>query len=41
MRRLMRLFNRVVLDHNEMNILRGILTAVQQQHEKFDKNNQE
>jgi TrmH family RNA methyltransferase len=41
MRRLMRLFNRVVLDHNEMNILRGILTAVQQHHEKLDKNNQE
>ncbi len=41
MRRLMRLFNRVVLDHNEMNILRGILTAVQQQREKLDKNNQE
>lgn len=40
MRRLMRLFNRAVLDHNEMNILRGILTAVQQ-HEKLDKNNQE
>jgi len=41
MRRLMRLFNRVVLDHNEMNILRGILTAVQRQREKLDKNNQE
>ena len=41
MRRLMRLFNRVVLDRNEMNILRGILTAVQQQREKLDKNNQE
>jgi len=41
MRRLMRLFNRVTLDHNEMNILRGILTAVQQRCEKLDKNNQE
>lgn len=41
MRRLMRLFNRAALDHNEMNILRGILTAVQQHHEKLDKNNQE
>ncbi len=30
MRRLVRLFNRAGLDHNELNILRGILTAVQQ-----------
>lgn len=30
MRRLYRLFNRVGLDENEVNILRGILTAVQQ-----------
>lgn len=30
MRRLMRLYNRARLDHNELNILRGILTAVQQ-----------
>jgi len=29
MRRLMRLFNRAQLDKNELNILRGILTAVQ------------
>jgi tRNA C32,U32 (ribose-2'-O)-methylase TrmJ len=29
MQRLRRLFNRVVLDQNEANILRGILTAVQ------------
>ena len=29
MARLRRLFNRTVLDQNEMNILRGILTAVQ------------
>ncbi|MHB8624042.1 MAG: RNA methyltransferase [Sulfuricaulis sp.] len=29
MRRLVRLFNRAGLDHNELNILRGILTAVQ------------
>jgi tRNA C32,U32 (ribose-2'-O)-methylase TrmJ len=41
MRRLMRLFNRAELDHNEMNILRGILTAVQQHREELDKNNQE
>jgi len=34
MRRLMRLFNRVDLDHNEMNILRGILTAVQTSRKK-------
>ncbi len=34
MRRLMRLFNRVDLDHNEMNILRGILTAVQASRNK-------
>jgi len=30
MRRLIRLFNRAGLDQNELNILRGILTAVQQ-----------
>jgi tRNA (cytidine32/uridine32-2'-O)-methyltransferase len=30
MRRLMRLFNRASLDDNEMNILRGILTAMEQ-----------
>lgn len=30
MRRLIRLFNRAAPTHNEMNILRGILTAVQQ-----------
>jgi len=30
MRRLMRLFNRAGVDDNEMNILRGILTAIQQ-----------
>lgn len=41
MRRLMRLFNRATLDHNEMNILRGILTAVQRHREKLDRNNQE
>ena len=34
MRRLMRLFNRADLDHNEMNILRGILTAVQTNRRK-------
>lgn len=34
MRRLMRLFNRAGLDRNEMNILRGILTSVQQNRPK-------
>ena len=34
MRRLMRLFNRAGMDDNEMNILRGILTAIQQRHPK-------
>jgi TrmH family RNA methyltransferase len=34
MRRLMRLFNRAGPDHNEMNILRGILTAVQTKRNK-------
>jgi len=34
MRRLMRLFNRASPDHNEMNILRGILTAVQTKRNK-------
>lgn len=34
MRRLMRLFNRAGLDHNELNILRGILTSVQQNRDK-------
>jgi len=34
MRRLMRLFNRTSPDHNEMNILRGILTAVQTNRNK-------
>ena len=34
MRRLMRLFNRASLDDNEMNILRGILNAVQQGRHK-------
>jgi tRNA C32,U32 (ribose-2'-O)-methylase TrmJ len=29
MARIRRLFNRAVLDQNEMNILRGILTSVQ------------
>ena len=32
MRRLRRLFNRIRLSRNEMNILRGILTAVQNKH---------
>lgn len=36
MRRLMRLFNRINMDHNEINILRGILTAVQQKLSKID-----
>lgn len=34
MRRLMRLFNRAGLDDNEMNIMRGILTAIQQARPK-------
>lgn len=34
MRRVTRLFNRAGLDHNELNILRGILTAVQQHRPK-------
>jgi TrmH family RNA methyltransferase len=34
MRRLYRLFNRACLDENEVNVLRGILTAVQQRWEK-------
>lgn len=34
MRRLTRLFNRAGLDHNELNILRGILTSVQQRRDK-------
>ncbi|MBI5783188.1 MAG: RNA methyltransferase [Gammaproteobacteria bacterium] len=34
MRRLMRLFNRTGLDDNEMNIMRGILTAIQQGRHK-------
>jgi TrmH family RNA methyltransferase len=34
MRRLMRLFNRAGLDDNEMNILRGILTAIQKRQDK-------
>lgn len=40
MRRLTRLFNRAALDHNELNILRGILTAVQQRNDKLDKKTQ-
>ncbi len=40
MRRLMRLFNRAAPDHNELNILRGILTAVQQRNDKLDKKTQ-
>lgn len=43
MRRLMRLFNRSRPDRNEMNILRGILTAVQQAQSGviFDKTRRE
>ncbi|MHB8347297.1 MAG: RNA methyltransferase [Acidiferrobacterales bacterium] len=43
MRRLMRLFNRSRPDRNEMNILRGILTAVQQAQSGviFDKSRRE
>lgn len=36
MRRLMRLFNRAGLDDNEMNIMRGILSAIQQCQRKID-----
>ena len=38
MRRLTRLFNRAAPDSNEMNILRGILTAVQRHRTKLDNN---
>jgi len=41
MRRLARLFNRAGLDHNELNIMRGILTSVQQNLGNLDKNTQE
>ena len=41
MRRLMRLFNRASPDNNEMNILRGILTAIQQSRAKIDRNTKE
>lgn len=34
MRRLMRLFNRAGMDNNEINIMRGILTAIQQDRPK-------
>jgi tRNA (cytidine32/uridine32-2'-O)-methyltransferase len=34
MRRLRRLFNRIRLNRNEMNILRGILTAIRNKHSK-------
>ena len=36
MRRLMRLFNRAGMDNNEMNIMRGILTAIQQGRPRND-----
>ncbi|MBI3899611.1 MAG: RNA methyltransferase [Gammaproteobacteria bacterium] len=39
MRRLRRLFNRAQLDRNEVNILRGILTAVEQSSRELDINN--
>lgn len=41
MRRLARLFNRAGFDHNELNIMRGILTSVQQNLANLDKNTQE
>lgn len=41
MRRVMRLFNRTGLDRNELNILRGIFTAVQQYKNNLDKKTQE
>lgn len=40
MRRLMRLFNRAAPDQNDVNILRGILTAIEQAR-KLDKNTRE
>lgn len=40
-RRLRRLFNRARLDKNEVNILRGILTAVQNRIRKLDKDSRE
>lgn len=41
LRRLRRLFNRAHLDRNEVNILRGVLTAIQQASGKLDKNSKE
>lgn len=41
MRRLRRLFNQARLDQNDVNILRGILTAFQKARSKLDKNNKE
>jgi tRNA (cytidine32/uridine32-2'-O)-methyltransferase len=40
-RRLRRLFNRVQLDQNEVNILRGILTQIQSALRKLDRNGKE
>jgi tRNA C32,U32 (ribose-2'-O)-methylase TrmJ len=40
MRRLMRLFNRSAPDQNDINILRGILTAVEKA-QKLDNNTRE
>lgn len=40
-RRLRRLFNRAQLDQNEVNILRGFLTAVQNAGRKLDKGSRE
>lgn len=37
MRRLIRLFNRARLDQKELNILRGILTAIEQSRHKVDR----
>ena len=41
LRRLRRLFNRAQPDRNEANILRGILTAVQQSRRKLDRNSKD
>ena len=41
LRRLRRLYNRAGLDKNEINILRGILTAVDKATAKLDKDTRE
>jgi tRNA C32,U32 (ribose-2'-O)-methylase TrmJ len=41
MARIRRLFNRALLDQNEMNILRGVLTAVQARRRPAKKRSDE